>query len=67
MLADAPPIPATHLCGDLKTRGVGPHGRVDIPCPLHYIIFYVSTPVWLMPPMAEAATAQEVVDEETTC
>jgi hypothetical protein len=46
--------------------GVGPHGRVDIPCPLHYTIFDVSTPVWLMPGLAEAATAEEVIDEETT-
>jgi hypothetical protein len=60
-------MPATRFCGDLKTLGVGPHGRVDIACPLHYTVFYVSTPVWLMPPMAEAATAKEVVDEETTC
>ena len=67
MLVDAPPIPATHLCGHLKTRGVGPHGRVDILCPLHYISFDVSILVWLMPPMAEAAISKEVVDEETTC
>jgi hypothetical protein len=66
-LVASPPMPTTRFCGDLKTLGVGPHGRVDIACPLHYTIFYVSAPVWLMPPMAEAATAKEVVDEETTC
>ena len=50
----------------LSKRSI-PHGRVDIPGSLHYVSMYVSTPVWLMPLMAEAATAEEVVDEETTC